>query len=75
MGSSKANTSIEHKQNGFLIRPFDINEMAKAIRELIIDERMYERFALNGRKKVDKIFTKEKMLENVTAYLLKSQVL
>ena len=50
---------IEHQQNGYLARPFDIDELAKGIAWVLEDEERLRKLGVNGREKVEQNFTLE----------------
>jgi glycosyltransferase involved in cell wall biosynthesis len=62
---------IDHNKTGFLIDKFEIKEIAKSIQTLIVDEEKYKEFAMKGRDKVERLFSKQKMIENVSNYLFR----
>jgi len=60
---------IDHGKTGFLIQPFQIEELAKSIQRLIVDEELYEKLAKNSREKAENQFTKQKMIKNISEFL------
>lgn len=60
---------IDHGKTGFLIPPFNLEAMANAIQKFWNDENTYTQFALNAREKVEKCFTKQRMLKEIAQLL------
>ena len=48
---------IEHQQNGYLAKPFDVEDLARGIAWVLEDEERLRKLGVNGRKKVDAEFT------------------
>ncbi|MFZ4730662.1 MAG: glycosyltransferase family 4 protein [Pseudanabaena sp.] len=55
---------IEHQQNGYLAKPFDIDDLARGITWLLEDEERLRKLGINGRKKVENNFTLEIQANN-----------
>lgn len=62
---------IQHEETGYLIEPFQVDQMAKAIYHLTLNEEEYRRLAMNTRKRVEDFFTKNQMLKKVEEFLRK----
>lgn len=46
---------IEHKKNGYLAKPFDVEDLAKGI-EWVLDNSKYQEISKNAREKIVKEF-------------------
>lgn len=57
------NEIVENYKNGFLVKPKDINALELALERLVKDKKLRQDFGKEARKKVEKDFTLEKMLE------------
>ncbi|MBS3027365.1 MAG: glycosyltransferase [Dolichospermum sp. DET50] len=55
---------IEHQQNGYLARPFDIDDLAKGIAWVLDDEERLRKLGVNSREKVENNFTLEIQAKN-----------
>ncbi|MBI3306398.1 MAG: lipopolysaccharide heptosyltransferase II [Candidatus Omnitrophica bacterium] len=54
---------IDHEENGILVMPGNIEEMAERMHELLTDRQKAKRLAENLKKKVESRFTLEQMME------------
>lgn len=50
---------IEHQKNGYLAKPFDVDDLAKGIIWVLEDEERLQKLGVNGREKVEHNFTLE----------------
>ena len=50
---------IDHQQNGYLSKPFDIDDLARGIAWVLEDEERLQKLGVNGREKVEQNFTVE----------------
>jgi glycosyltransferase involved in cell wall biosynthesis len=50
---------VDHQQNGYLAKPFDINDLARGIAWVLEDEERLQKLGSNGREKVEQNFTLE----------------
>ena len=55
---------IEHQQNGYLAKPFDIEDLARGIAWVLEDEERLRKLGVNGREKVENNFTLEIQANN-----------
>jgi glycosyltransferase involved in cell wall biosynthesis len=55
---------IGHQQNGYLAKPFDIDDLAKGIIWVLEDEERLRKLGVNGRKKVEQNFSLEIQANN-----------
>jgi glycosyltransferase involved in cell wall biosynthesis len=55
---------IDHQQNGYLARPFDIDDLARGIAWVLEDEERLRKLGVNSREKVEKNFTLEIQANN-----------
>ena len=55
---------IGNQQNGYLAKPFDIDDLAKGIIWVLEDEERLRKLGVNGRKKVEQNFTLEIQANN-----------
>lgn len=62
------NEIVESEVNGFLIEPFDINEMANRTTELLNDKDKIKTMGQNGLKSVNQRFNFDKMIENIIQF-------
>ena len=50
---------IEHQQNGYLAKPFDIDDLARGITWVLEDEERLQKLGSNGREKIEQNFSLE----------------
>ncbi len=50
---------IDHQQNGYLSKPFDIDDLARGIVWVLEDEERLRNLGINSREKVEQNFTLE----------------
>ena len=50
---------IDHQQNGYLSKPFDIDDLARGIAWVLEDEERLQKLGVNGREKVEQNYTLE----------------
>jgi glycosyltransferase involved in cell wall biosynthesis len=55
---------IEHEKNGYLARPFDVDDLARGIAWVLEDEERLRKLGFNGREKVEQNFTLEIQANN-----------
>lgn len=55
---------VDNENNGFLINPYNINEVTQCIRKILNDYNKYKLFAFNAKKSLDK-FSFSKFYENI----------
>jgi len=55
---------IQHQQNGYLAKPFDVNDLAKGITWVLEDEERLKKLGSNSRDKVEQKFTLEIQANN-----------
>ena len=55
---------IEHQQNGYLAKHFDIEDLARGIAWVLEDEERLQKLGVNGREKVEQNFTLEIQANN-----------
>jgi len=55
---------IQHQQNGYLAKPFDVNDLAKGITWVLEDEERLKKLGSNSRDKVKQKFTLEIQANN-----------
>jgi glycosyltransferase involved in cell wall biosynthesis len=55
---------IDHKKNGYLAKPFDIDDLARGIAWVLEDEERLRKLGVNGREKVKQNFTLEIQANN-----------
>ena len=55
---------IQHQQNGYLAKPFDVNDLAKGITWVLEDEERLKKLGSNSRDKVEQKFTLEIQAKN-----------
>ncbi|MCY7334535.1 MAG: glycosyltransferase family 4 protein [Pseudanabaena sp. CAN_BIN31] len=55
---------IEHQKNGYLAKPFDVDDLARGIAWVLEDEERLRQLGSNGRKKVEQKFTLEIQAKN-----------
>jgi glycosyltransferase involved in cell wall biosynthesis len=58
---------IEHQQNGYLSKPFDIDDLARGIVWVLEDEERLRKLGINSREKVEQKFSLE---IQATSYML-----
>ena len=46
--------TIEHKRNGYLVKPFEIDDLADGIKWVISDDKLINNLSINARQKVEK---------------------
>ncbi|MCF8304578.1 MAG: glycosyltransferase family 4 protein [Bacteroidales bacterium] len=56
---------IEHGKTGFLVKPFDTAGMASHIIDLARDEALRKKMGKQGRKRIEKYFTMERVINNL----------
>ena len=52
---------IDHKNNGYLVKPFDINDLADGIKWVISDDKLIKNLSINARQKVEKEYNINKI--------------
>ena len=57
--------AVSQGETGLLVRPKDVDQLYRAIRELLIDGAMRERMAQKGREKAEQHFSKATMLREI----------
>ena len=50
---------IDHQQNGYLAKPFDVEDLARGIAWVLEDEESLRKLGVNGREKVEQNYTLE----------------
>ena len=55
---------IEHEQNGYLAKPFDIEDLVRGIAWVLEDEERLRKLGVNGREKIEHNFTLEIQANN-----------
>ena len=50
---------VDHQQNGYLAKPFDVEDLARGIAWVLEDEERLQKLGVNGREKVEQNFTVE----------------
>lgn len=50
---------IEHEQNGYLVQPFEVDDLAKGIAWILTDEERWQQLSVKARMKIEKEFTQE----------------
>ena len=55
---------IEHQKNGYLAKPFDVDDLARGIAWVLEDEERLQKLGINGREKVENNFTLEIQANN-----------
>ena len=50
---------IEHQENGYLAKPFNVEDLARGIAWVLEDEERLQKLGSNGREKVEQNFTLE----------------
>ena len=50
---------IDHQQNGYLAKPFDVEDLARGIAWVLEDEERLQKLGVNGREKVEQNYTLE----------------
>ncbi|MBC7101549.1 glycosyltransferase family 4 protein [Methanothermobacter tenebrarum] len=56
---------VEDGENGFLVEPLDIGSLKEKIRILLFDEELQRNLGENGRKKVEKMFVWDKIVDKL----------
>lgn len=56
---------VKDGENGFLIEPLDIKSLKEKIRTLIFDEELQRNLGENGRKKVEKVFVWDRVVDRL----------
>jgi glycosyltransferase involved in cell wall biosynthesis len=54
---------VRHKKNGFLVRPYNVGELANAIQDILSDKHQAQQMGLEGRMIVEKEYTLSLMIE------------
>ena len=55
---------VQENETGFLVEPFDIDAMTEKVTKLVSDVQLREKMGIEGRKRVEKVFTFNRTLEN-----------
>ena len=55
---------IDHQQNGYLAKHFDVEDLARGIAWVLEDEERLRKLGVNGREKVEQSFTLEIQANN-----------
>ena len=50
---------IDHQQNGYLAKPFNVEDLTRGIAWVLEDEERLQKLGSNGREKVEQNFTLE----------------
>ncbi len=58
---------VQDNETGFLVEPFDVEAMAEKVNLLVSDKNLREKMGKEGRKRVEKVFTFSRTLENFEA--------
>jgi len=58
---------VENGKTGLLIDPNDHKELAKAILEILTNDEIKKRFGLNGKKRLESLFTAEKFAKDTVS--------
>ena len=50
---------IKHQENGYLAKPFEVEDLARVINWVLEDTEMYNQLCIRARQKVEQEFTLE----------------
>ncbi|OGW86281.1 MAG: hypothetical protein A3C35_03685 [Omnitrophica bacterium RIFCSPHIGHO2_02_FULL_46_11] len=59
------NELVQNRINGLLVEPKDVNGLANAMRELLVDKELYEKVSRNGSEMVEREFSISQMASRV----------
>ena len=60
-----ADEVVEHGKTGYLVKPLDIEGLAESIVKILTDTTAAEEMGKEGRRRVEREFSKEHMVENI----------
>ncbi|GAE28189.1 hypothetical protein JCM9140_4397 [Halalkalibacter wakoensis JCM 9140] len=63
---------IEHKANGMLIKPGDVNALSEALEYMLIDKTKLRQMGIEGRKTIENKFLMEKYVNDLQDIIIKT---
>ncbi|OLP20476.1 glycosyl transferase [Leptolyngbya sp. 'hensonii'] len=58
-GATGLQDIVDHQQNGYLARPFEVDDLAQGIAWVLEDKERHEKLCFHAREKAEKVFTLE----------------